>query len=51
MAHNRNTIKRILSRSLEELKVEAFVVFLSPSFYVHLQIAKKKHILKQSHGH
>lgn len=33
------------------LKVEAFVVFFSPSFYAYLQIAKKKHILKQSYGH
>lgn len=41
----------IFSGVKTRLKVEALVVFLSPLFYVHLQIEKKKHILKQSHGH
>lgn len=41
----------IFSRVKPKLKVEALVVFLSPSFYAHLQIAKKKHILKFSYGH
>ena len=33
------------------LKVKALLVFLSPSFYAHLQIAKKKRIMKQSYGY
>lgn len=41
----------IFSRVKLKLKVEALVVFLSPPFYAHLQIAKKKHILQQSYGH
>lgn len=41
----------IFSRVKLKQKVEAFIVFLSPTFYVHLQIAKKKHILKLSYGH
>lgn len=40
----------IFSKIKLSLKIQAIVVFISPSLYVYLQIAKKRHILK-SYGH
>lgn len=41
----------VFSRVRFKLKTQAIIVFLSPLFYVHLQIIRKKHRLKQSYGH
>ena len=38
--------KIIFSRMKFKLKVQALLVLISPSFYVYLQIAKKRHIVK-----
>lgn len=47
----KHSLNIIFSQVEPRLKLEAIVVLFSPAFYAYLQIAKKKHVLKQSYGH
>lgn len=45
----KHSLSIIFSKIRFRLKVEAVLVFISPLFYVYLQIARKKHILRKSY--